>query len=167
MTSSQTELETEEALVSVELQDRQPTETDERKSEKGLTLVELLVVILLLGLIGGGVGMTVIGRFKKARVDIASNKVKELAKAVELFRLENNRLPESLNQLKSKEGNGPYWEDQLQDPWGQDYVFKELGGSDYDIVSFGEDREPGGDGRDADISYQELIQGKDDSGSPF
>jgi general secretion pathway protein G len=137
-----------------------------RTSERGLTLVEMLVVILLIGLIGGGVGVTVIRQFYKARVGIAESKVRELAKAVDLYVLENNRLPDSLAELKSKENGGPFFEDTLVDPWGSEYILKELGGREFDVVSLGDDSEPGGEGLAKDISYRDLTGG-DEEKNPF
>jgi len=100
-----------------------------RKNERGFTLVELLLVLVILALIGGLVLPNIIGKAEGAKVKAAGSQISRLAMAVESFYLDTGATPDSLDDLVNESGsvdgwNGPYVKpSSLKDPWGREYVY--------------------------------------------
>ena len=128
---------------------------------RGFTLVELLLVLVILALIGGLVLPGIIGKAEGAKVKAAASQVSRLSMAVESYYLDTGETPDSLQQLIDDPGstgwNGPYVKaSSLKDPWGRDYEYRYPGDhGDFDIVSLGADGQPGGDGKNSDITSWE------------
>lgn len=133
------------------------------KSAAGFTLLELLVVILIIGLLTSIVAPRFLGQISRSEVTAAKAQIDALDKALQAFRIDMGRFPsqgEGLRALVVAPGGdarwrGPYLKDAVPpDPWGMPYEFRlpSLRGKDYDIVSLGRDRAPGGSGDDADIT---------------
>jgi general secretion pathway protein G len=128
---------------------------------QGFTLVELLLVLMILALIGGLVLPGIIGKAEGAKVKAAGSQVSRISMAVESYYLDTGSTPEGLAQLVQDPGvggwNGPYVkESSLKDPWGKEYEYRNPGEhSDFDILSYGADGQPGGDGKNADINNWE------------
>ena len=131
------------------------------RQQRGFTLVELLLVLVILALIGGLVLPGIIGKAEGAKIKAAGSQVSRLAMAVESYYLDTGSTPESLAQLVTDGGdpgwNGPYVkESSLKDPWGRDYEFRMPGEhGEFDIFSLGADGQPGGEGKNADITSWE------------
>lgn len=132
------------------------------RRQRGFTLVELLLVLVILALIAGLVLPGIIGKAEGAKIRAASSQISRLAMSVETFYLDTGSTPDSLNDLveapRSVTGwNGPYVKASLlKDPWGKDYQFRSPGEhGDFDIFSFGADGQAGGEGKDADITSWE------------
>ena len=130
-----------------------------RKNERGFTLVELLLVLVILALIGGLVLPNIIGKAEGAKVKAAGSQISRLAMAVESFYLDTGTTPDSLDDLINEssgiEGwNGPYVKpSSLKDRWGREYVYNYPGDhGDFDLYSLGADGQPGGEDRNADIN---------------
>jgi len=130
-----------------------------RRDERGFTLVELLLVLVILALIGSLVLPGIIGKAEGAKVKAAQSQIDRLSMAVESYYLDTGKTPDSLDQLVDERGdaagwNGPYVKkSSLQDPWGRDYVYEYPGEhGDFDIYSFGADGQPGGEDKNADIT---------------
>ena len=131
------------------------------KSEEGFTLIELLVVVIIIGLLAGLVAPKFFGKLSKSRINTAKAQIELFGAALDEFRLDNGRYPtteEGLEALRKKpEGlenwAGPYLPKEIpKDPWGHDYVYRSPGEhGDYDLMSYGRDGQPGGEGEDADI----------------
>lgn len=132
----------------------------------GFTLVELLVVLVILGLLGGVVGPRVIRHLGGAKVDTARLQVDDLGAALDIYHLEVGRYPstsEGLEALVRSPGNTPGWNGPYlkkkqvpKDPWGNSFVYRSPGeNGTYDLVSYGSDGSPGGEGESADISSWE------------
>ena len=129
---------------------------------RGFTLVELLLVLVILALIAGLVLPGIIGRAEGAKAKAAASQVTRLSMAVESYYLDTGATPESLQQLVEDSGgstgwNGPYVKSSsLKDPWGREYEYKYPGEhGDFDIFTLGADGQPGGEGKNADITSWE------------
>ena len=137
-----------------------------KKINTGFTLVELLVVLAILGLIAGLVGPQIMKQLGSAKTDTAKLQIEDLGAALDIFYLENGRYPtsqEGLNALVEKPAgldnwNGPYLKKKNvpKDPWQNDYQYQSPGqNGEYDLYSYGADKQPGGDGKNRDINSWE------------
>lgn len=133
-----------------------------RQYNKGFTLLELLVVLVILGLLAGVVGPQVLKQVGGSKAKAAALQIEEFSTALDLFYLEVGRYPrsdEGLSALIEKPSNARFWNGPYltkkiirQDPWGNDYYYRSPGEyGDYDLYSLGADNKDGGDGDDADI----------------
>ncbi|MDX1460094.1 MAG: type II secretion system major pseudopilin GspG [Xanthomonadales bacterium] len=132
------------------------------RRQKGFTLVELLLVLVILALIGAIVLPRIIGQAEGAKARAAASQISRLAMSVETFYLDTGSTPDSLQDLVREPAgdsgwNGPYVKPSLlKDPWGRDYQYRNPGEhGDFDIYSLGADGQLGGDGADADITSWE------------
>jgi len=130
---------------------------------RGFTLVELLLVLVILALIAGLVLPGIIGKAESAKIKAASSQISRIEMSVESFYLDTGSAPSSLEDLVTEPSgvtgwNGPYIKNTLlKDPWGEAYKFSVPGdhGADFDIWSYGADRQQGGEGKNADITNWE------------
>jgi general secretion pathway protein G len=128
----------------------------------GFTLLELLVVVVIIGLLAGFVAPRYFGQVGKSEVNVARAQIDALEKALDQYRLDVGRYPDSEQGLKAlierpqnePKWNGPYLrKDVPLDPWGKAYVYKIPGEKwDFELFSFGKDGQPGGAGEAADIT---------------
>lgn len=134
---------------------------------KGFTLLEMLVVLVIIGLLAGLVGPRIFGNVDKAKVQTAGIQVKTLKGALQTLRLDMGRIPtneEGLALLKTPPTDenvklfwkGPYLEEDLPlDPWNNPYQYS-VPGADahpFALYSLGADGQPGGTDFNADIGY--------------
>ena len=136
--------------------------------ERGMTLIEILVVLVLIGIVMGIVGGNFIGRGEKAKADAAKIEIGQIGQALDLYKLETGRYPSSQEGLQSlisaptgvANWNGPYWKKGTlpKDPWQNEYKYTSpgSGGAPYEITSLGADGREGGEGSNADISSAKL-----------
>lgn len=133
-----------------------------RRRERGLTLVELLVVLLIIGLIAAFAVPQVMRYLGSARQDAAAVQINQLSGILDLYRLDVGHYPTAsegldalLEQPAGAEGwNGPYVKkaESLVDPWGNPYQYRIPGqNGEYDLYSLGADGVEGGQGEDADV----------------
>jgi general secretion pathway protein G len=130
-------------------------EFEDHRSEKGFSLIELIVVLVILGLLAAVVGPRVYDKLAKGKDQIAKIQIKELEGALQLFSFDLGRYPSSAEGLESLVRNpgsndswhGPYLAKDLpKDPWGHAYVYRCPGmHGDYDLFSCGADGVDGGD----------------------
>ncbi len=131
------------------------------RKQRGFTLVEIMIVLVLIALLGGLVAPKLLGKLKSGQAKAAKAQIDRLGMAVETYYLDTGRMPNSLQDLISGSGtsnwNGPYIkENALKDPWGNPYQYTQPGQhGDYDIVSYGADGAPGGEGSNRDITSWE------------
>jgi len=133
-----------------------------RRGQAGVTLIEMLVVVVIIGLFVALVAPNMFRSADKARVTAAKAQIGELMDALGEYKLDTGLFPtteQGLEALRVKPAdavvwNGPYLQKDIpKDPWGHDYVYRFPGehGDGPDIVSLGRDGQPGGEGFDADI----------------
>lgn len=133
------------------------------RRDAGMTLIEILVVLVLIGIVLGIVGGNFIGRGEKAKADAAKIEIGQIGQALDLYKLEVGRYPTTQEGLQAliqspagaSNWNGPYWKKATlpKDPWGNEYKYTSpaAGGGPYDILSFGADGKEGGEGTNKDI----------------
>ncbi len=124
-----------------------------RPNEKGFTLVELMVVIVIIGLLATVVVINVMPASDRAAVTKAKADIATLEQGVEMYRLNNLRYPSSEEGLQALVA-GDYIRRLPNDPWGNAYQYQTPGadGRDFQISSLGADGQPGGSGGDEDIT---------------
>jgi len=133
-----------------------------RRAQAGFTLIELMVVLVIIGVLAALIVPNVLDRADDARATAARTDVNNLMQALKLYRLDNQRFPSSdqgLQALISKPTSGaipPNWKPYLDklpnDPWGRPYQYLNPGvKGEIDIMSFGADGQPGGEGKNADV----------------
>ena len=131
------------------------------RDEKGLTLIELMVVIVILGLLAALVAPKMFGRIGEAKQKAAKAQIELFGTALDSFRLDVGKYPatsEGIQALRVKPSglenwNGPYLPKEIPlDPWGHAYNYRSPGEhGEYDLYSFGADNAAGGEGENADI----------------
>lgn len=130
--------------------------------QKGFTLIELMVVLVIIGVLAALIVPNVLERADDARVMAAKTDVNNLLQALKLYKLDNQRMPTSeqgLQALIAKPTAGPIpqnWKPYLDklpnDPWGRPYQYLNPGvKGDTDVMSLGADGQAGGEGKNADI----------------
>jgi len=137
--------------------------------QRGFTLLEVMVVVVILGILAALVVPKVLGRPDEARAIAARQDVASLTQALKLYRLDNHRYPtteQGLEALVARPASAPLapnWKaggyvDRLpKDPWGNSYQYLHPGvRGELDVFSMGADGAPGGEGNDADIGSWSL-----------
>ena len=140
-----------------------------RGSQRGFTLIEIMVVIVILGVLAALVVPRVLDRPDEARGVAARADIGTIVSALKLYRLDNQRYPtteQGLAALVAKPEAAPvppnwkpggYLERLPKDPWGRPYQYLNPGlKGEVDVYSFGADGQPGGTGIDADVGSWEL-----------
>ena len=130
---------------------------------RGMTLIEILVVLVLIGIVMGIVGGNYIGQGEKAKARAARIEIEQIGQTLDLFKLEVGRYPTSQEGLQAlvtapagmTNWNGPYWKKSSvpKDPWGNEYQYASPGShGPYDIISYGADGKEGGEGGNKDVT---------------
>jgi general secretion pathway protein G len=136
-----------------------------RCRRSGVTLLEILIVLVILGLLATLGARQVMSYLGRAKSDTAALQIKELTAAVDLFRLDAGRVPsndEGMAALVSAPSTvtnwrGPYITKKaiLQDPWGKPWLYGAKSAREFEIRTLGGDGAPGGVGEDTDLSSDE------------
>jgi general secretion pathway protein G len=134
-----------------------------RRGQLGMTLIEILVVLVLIGVVLGIVGGNFIGKGEKAKADAAKIEIGQIAQTLDLYKLEIGRYPTTQEGLQAlitappgvTNWNGPYWKRSTvpKDPWGNEYKYVSPGQTTpYEVISLGADGKEGGEGPNKDLS---------------
>ena len=138
-----------------------------RRTRRGFTLLELLVVMVIIGLLASYVGPKYFGQIGKSEIKVARAQIDALDKALAQYRIDVGRFPTTEQGLAAltaapsgespsgKSGwSGPYLSKSVpSDPWGRPYLYRCPGEhGDFDLSSFGKDGVAGGSGEQSDIT---------------
>jgi len=144
------------------------------KNSRGFSLIEILVALTLLGLAGSFVALKIFDSLYEGQVNAAKTQMKGYENALKEFKRKCYFYPTSeqgLEALISKPSGGRecknyppngFIEDLQEDPWGSDFVY-ESDGKTISIYSYGQDGEPDGEDKDADIFLKEKKKSNDDN----
>ncbi len=138
-----------------------------RYDERGFTLIEIMIVVIIIGLLAGLVGPRLFGKLTQAKQKSAKAQIELFGTALDAFRLDVGRYPtteEGLKALREKPSGldawkGPYLPKEIPlDPWGKPYIYKSPGEhGEYDLFSYGLDGVEGGEGENQDVvSWKDL-----------
>jgi len=140
-------------------------------NQRGFTLIELMVVIVILGILAGLIIPRIMGRPEEARRMKARVQIESIETALKLYKLDNGSYPSteqglealveapSVGQLPRAWRDGGYLEKGRvpKDPWDNEFIYLSPGvNSDFDLISYGADGEPGGEDKDRDVNNWEL-----------
>jgi len=136
-----------------------------RHPDSGVTLIEMMVVLVIIGIVAALIVPNVIGRPDQARADVAKTDMGTIRNSLELYRLDARSYPTTAQGLKAliekptespvpgTWAEGGYLSNMPMDPWGKPYLYQSpADGAPYVLTSFGADGVAGGDGVNADIS---------------
>ena len=153
----------EELIMSIDVRQ------NAHRLQRGFTLIEIMVVVVILGILAALVAPNVIKKVDDAQIVKAKSDIRAIDGALKMFRLDNFKYPttdQGLQALVDKPvdpniknwSEGGYLDKLLKDPWGNSYQYLYPGaeGGEYDIFTLGADSQPGGEGINADIGNWNL-----------
>ena len=140
-----------------------------RGSNRGFTLIEIMVVIIILGILVGLIVPRLMEEPDKAKAVKAQMQIESLSTALKKYKLDNGDYPTteqglqalvekpSIGKIPKKYPEKGYISKVPKDPWQNDYIYISPGEhDDFEIISYGADGEEGGEGKNADIQSWEL-----------
>jgi len=136
------------------------------RREKGFTLVELVVVMTIIAILAGAIALQISNRVQDAKRARAKHDIENMKTALELYKADNGDYPttqQGLAALVQKPSSPPLpanWDSRYidkvgMDPWGGEYIYRCPGQDNpdgFDLICYGKDGNPGGEGNDADMS---------------
>ena len=145
---------------------------DRRQGDAGVTLIEMMVVLVIIAIIAALIVPNVIGRPDEARVTVAKTDIRTLATALELYQLDARVYPTTeqgldalvhrpvLAPVPDRWAEGGYLGNLPEDPWGNPYIYVSPGQTaPFDLTSYGADGAPGGTGINADLTNAPAASG--------
>lgn len=125
-----------------------------RRSARGMTLIEIIVVITILSLLMAAVGVAVIPQLDKAKVDRARMDIANIQTALKTYYAKKGSYPDTGAGLRALVEQ-QILEKMPVDPWDHEYVYLNEGGKPV-VISYGRDGAPGGSDLDADLSSKDT-----------
>ena len=131
-----------------------------RRGRRGFTLIEIIVVVIVIGVLATLIVPNLFSRVGAAKQSVAKQKLASIEQAVQIFHYDYGRFPQTLDELVTRPGDvdAAQWTEptikakDLEDPWGNGWVYRYPGeNGTFDLMSYGADGQPGGDGEDADV----------------
>lgn len=135
------------------------------RSQSGMTLIEIMIVLIIIGGLAAILGQRVIGQLGKANRQQAIIQIKEIGKQLDMFYADCGFYPGTDAGLKalveapsdcSNWGPEAYMKNVPKDPWKNEYIYEQKSRSSYLLMSLGADGAEGGKGNDEDISSENL-----------
>lgn len=134
------------------------------KAERGMTLVEIMVVVVIIGLVAGVVGVSVFNSLQTAQSKTAKTQIQQIANALDMYKLSYRQYPTTAEGLQAlvapKDGASSIMPNVPEDPWGKAYVYIYPGQNNprgFDLYSYGPDGVQGGGD---DVANWESAQAK-------
>jgi len=140
-----------------------------KHDQRGFTLIEIMVVVVILGILAAIVVPRLLDEPERARRTSAATQIRSFEEALGMFRLDNGYYPSTeqglealvtqptIGRIPTRYKEGGYIRRIPNDPWGNPYVYLSPGvHGDYDLLSYGADGQPGGEGDNADIANWNL-----------
>ncbi len=131
--------------------------------QKGFSLLEILVVMVMMATLIGLVANSVGNSQKKGKIQEAKIRIGKLKLKIQEFNLDLGYYPRSLEALVNDNGDSNWMGEyikkkELKDPWGEEYKYTVPGenNEDFSIVSYGNDKSPGGKSLDQDIKSWDI-----------
>ena len=127
---------------------------------RGMTLIELIIVVVLIGLVAAAVGGKVISNKRRAEARLAVTQLQSLAAQIDQYQTDVGSYPDSLEQLETAPSDADGWlgpyahKKDFVDPWQTPIQYRRPGDDEapFTLTSLGADRKPGGEGVDKDVS---------------
>ncbi len=142
---------------------------ESKYNQRGFTLIEVMVVVVILGILAAIVVPRLLDEPERARRTSAATQIRSFEEALGMFRLDNGYFPSTeqglealanqptIGRIPTRYKEGGYIRRIPNDPWGNSYVYLSPGvHGDYDLLSYGADGQPGGEGDNADIANWNL-----------
>jgi general secretion pathway protein G len=131
-----------------------------RRTHSGFTLIELLIVMAILAMLAALVAPALFDRLDKGKQSAAASQISMLEAALDSYRLDVGRFPETLQALVENDEDEDEWDgsylnraDEVPlDPWNNEFLYSS-DGRNYSLMSYGADGVEGGEGPDADIGH--------------
>jgi general secretion pathway protein G len=142
-------------VININLQSDEPNSQVRKRARarvmapRGMSLLEIMVVITLIGLVAAAVSVAVMNQLEKGEMDTARNQSYEIGKSIELYKLQQGSYPstaQGLSVLASPPKGKPIMERVPKDPWGEEYIFVIPGQKNsgkFDVRSKGPDKQEG------------------------
>jgi general secretion pathway protein G len=130
------------------------------KKNKGFSLMELMIVLIILGLLGSLIAPKLFSKVSSSKKKVAVAQMQMFETAIDTYRLDIGTVPSSLEDLRSSNNpswDGPYLPKAIpMDPWGKPYIYstQSTNGMPYSIKSYGLDGKEGGEGESEDVFHQ-------------
>lgn len=143
------------------------TKPSSARRERGLTLIEIMVVVIIIGILVSVIAPNVMGRPDTARREVTRSDLMAIGNALDMYRLDNGAYPstdQGLDALIDKPsgfpeprnwGPDPYLKKLPVDQWGNEFVYTSDGGS-FELMSLAADGEEGGEDEAADLAYADI-----------
>ncbi|MEK2645101.1 type II secretion system major pseudopilin GspG [Bdellovibrio sp. BCCA] len=135
------------------------------KNRKGMTLIEIMIVLAIIGSIVALLLPSLTGQLDKSKVKETRIKMTQIVQALSMYYTDCGKYPQTLEGLAKPDPNcsnwgpEPYYTKGFKDQFGHDFVY-ELEGSEFSLKSLGKDGREGGDGYSKDISLEDLDSSK-------